>query len=87
MRTKYCRSFRLGKVLILFWGELVKVGVNLLYLLGRTGRGGGELVGGELVMGRNLRNSQYRPIDVSVDTRSILEQHFVLASVDTSVKY
>ena len=29
----------------------------MLYLWGRTGRGGGELVGGELVMGRNLRNS------------------------------
>ena len=49
----------LGKVksLFLFGGELVKVGANLLYLWGRTGRGGGELVGGELVMGRNLRNS------------------------------
>ena len=30
---------------------------KLLYLWGRTGRGGGELVGGELVMGRNLLNS------------------------------
>ena len=33
------------------------MGANLLYLWGPTGRGGGELVGGELVMGRNLRNS------------------------------
>ena len=38
-------------------GELVKVVANLLYLWGRTGHGGGEIGGGEHVMGRNLHNS------------------------------
>ena len=57
-RTKYCQILGKVKCLFLFGGRTRKGGANLLYLWGRTSRGGDELIGGELVMGRNLRDSK-----------------------------